>query len=300
MEKSLKQSIQSIIDWRKKQKDDPSYIRDEKKLLEIRNLSVSYGPIDALKNVNIDIHKGSVVSILGANGAGKTTLLKKISGLIDAKAGYVYFDGENITGLAPEKITQKGIVQSPEGRQVFADLSVKENLMIGAFTLQKQTVHPDDIYEDAKTKRVKTLLDQATDKDAPITLTKEESLKNNLARVYELFPVLKERENQVAVTLSGGEQQMLAIARAMMASPKLLVLDEPSLGLAPLIVKSIFAIITELNKMGTTVLLIEQNALQALKIADYAYVLQVGQVVKEGEAAKLLKDEALIEAYLGK
>lgn len=233
-------------------------------LLDVKDLKVAYGAIEALKGINLKVHEGSIVAILGANGAGKTSLLKKISGLIPANEGTVMFNGEDITKVAPEKITHKGIIQSPEGRQIFGDLTVHENLLIGAFT------------------------------------TKKDAIKESLERVYKYFPVLKERKDQVALSLSGGEQQMLAIGRALMGKPKLLILDEPSLGLAPLIVKDIFTIVKELNQEGTTVLIVEQNALQTLKIANYAYVLQVGKMIKEGESSVLIKDPELIEAYLGK
>jgi len=233
-------------------------------LLDVKDLKVAYGAIEALKGINLKVHEGSIVAILGANGAGKTSLLKKISGLIPANEGTVMFNGEDITKVAPEKITHKGIIQSPEGRQIFGDLTVHENLLIGAFT------------------------------------TKKDAIKESLERVYKYFPVLKERNDQVALSLSGGEQQMLAIGRALMGKPKLLILDEPSLGLAPLIVKDIFTIVKELNQEGTTVLIVEQNALQTLKIANYAYVLQVGKMIKEGESSVLIKDPELIEAYLGK
>ncbi|MFP4377644.1 MAG: ABC transporter ATP-binding protein [Spirochaetales bacterium] len=234
-------------------------------LLEITNLSVSYGAIEALRDVSITVPKGEIIAVLGSNGGGKTTLLKKVSGLVPANAGSVRFDGEQITGSSPEVITKKGIVQAPEGRQIFGELTVAENLQIGAFTVR-----------DAATR------------------------KRNLERVFGYFPVLAERSEQVAQTLSGGEQQMLAIGRALMASPRLLVLDEPSLGLAPLIVRDIFRIVYEFQQEGTTVLIVEQNALQTLRIASYAYVLQVGRVVKEGPAAQLREDPELIEAYLGK
>ncbi len=234
-------------------------------LLEIKNLSVSYGAIEALRGVNLSVPEGEIVAVLGSNGGGKTTLLKKISGLVPATGGQVLFDGEDITGLTAEKITQKGVVQSPEGRQIFGELTVAENLQIGAFTVRDSAAR-----------------------------------ERNLERVYGYFPVLRERSNQVSQTLSGGEQQMLAIGRALMASPRLLVLDEPSLGLAPLIVRDIFQIVKEFQQEGTTVLIVEQNALQTLRISNYAYVLQVGSVVKSGPAAELRNDPELIEAYLGK
>lgn len=240
-------------------------------LLEVKNLSVHYGVIQAVKNVSINVPKGSIVAILGANGGGKTSLLKKISGLIEATEGEVFFNGIDITSMSAEKVTQAGIVQSPEGRQVFSDLTVEENLKIGGFTIK------------------------STDKQS-----RKERIEQNLQRVYRYFPVLEERKHQVALTLSGGEQQMLAISRALMASPKLLILDEPSLGLAPLIVRNIFHIINEFKKEGTTILIVEQNALQTLRIADYAYVLQVGEVIVEGKAEELRKDPKLVEAYLGK
>lgn len=240
-------------------------------LLEVKNLSVSYGAINALRNVSITVPKGSIVAILGANGGGKTSLLKKVSGLIESATGSVVFEGNDITTLGAEKIAALGIVQSPEGRQVFSDLTVEENLQIGAFTLKSI---------EGKTRK--------------------QRIKDNLNRVYKYFPILKERKNQVALTLSGGEQQMLAISRALMASPKLLILDEPSLGLAPLIVRDIFGIIKEFRNEGTTILIVEQNALQTLKIADYTYVLQVGEVIIEGKAEDLRKDNSLVEAYLGK
>jgi len=239
-----------------------------KQALTLDNLHVSYGNIKALKGIDLKIPEGKIVALLGANGAGKTTTLKSISGLVEVADGNISLSVsdsiENITNLAPNKITQKGIVQSPEGRQIFPELTVEENLKIGAFTVK----HKHEI-------------------------------KKNYESVYNYFPVLKERKKQIAGTLSGGEQQMLAIARALMASPKILLLDEPSLGLAPLIVKDIFKIIKEINAQGTTVLIVEQNALQTLKIADYGYVLEVGEVSIEGPASELIQDKKLIDAYLG-
>jgi branched-chain amino acid transport system ATP-binding protein len=232
--------------------------------LEIRDLHVSYGAIEAIKGVDIIVPEGSVVALLGANGAGKTTTLKKISGVVGATQGSIKLFGEDITRKKADKIAKDGIIQSPEGRQLFLDLTVDENLKIGAFTVK-----------DSK------------------------KIKAARERVFKYFPVLKERINQVSQTLSGGEQQMLAIGRALMASPKLLLLDEPSLGLAPLIVADIFKIIKEIRKEGTTVLIVEQNALQTLKIADYAYVLETGIVSMEGKASDLINDPALVAAYLG-
>jgi len=233
-------------------------------MLKIKNLEVSYGSIKAIKGINLEVEQGKIVALLGANGAGKTTTLKSLSGMTHVEKGSIEFMGKDITNIEPEKITKMGIVQSPEGRQVFADISVEENLKIGAFTVKSK-----------------------------------KEIENNFGRVYRYFPVLKERKKQIAGTLSGGEQQMLAIGRALMASPKLLLLDEPSLGLAPLIVKSIFEIVKEINAEGQAVLIIEQNALSTLKIADYAYVLEVGEITMQGAANELITNNKLIEAYLG-
>jgi len=233
-------------------------------ILKIENFVVSYGSIKALKGIDISVEEGKIVAILGSNGAGKTTTLKSLSGVVPSESGTITLLGKNITNLSPEKITAMGMVQSPEGRQVFPDITVEENLRVGAFTIK-----------DKKT------------------------IADNFEKVYNYFPILRERKKQLAGTLSGGEQQMLAIGRALMASPKVLLLDEPSLGLAPLIVADIFRIVKEINAAGTTVLIIEQNALQTLKIADYAYVLEVGEITMEGLASELIQDKRLIEAYLG-
>ncbi|MDF2698670.1 MAG: ABC-type transport system, ATP-binding component [Haloplasmataceae bacterium] len=232
-------------------------------ILSVKDLRVNYGSIQALKGVNLEIKEGQVVALLGANGAGKTTTLRTLSGLIEATSGEIEFDGQIISRLPAEKITKLGISQSPEGRAIFRDLTVEENLKVGAFTVKNYIQY------------------------------------NNFERVYKYFPILYERKKQVASTLSGGEQQMLAIGRSLMASPRLLLLDEPSLGLAPIIVKNIFEIINEIKKEGTTVLIVEQNALQTLKIADYAYVLEIGEIKTEGKAKDLINDPNLIEAYLG-
>lgn len=234
------------------------------KALKLNDLHVSYGNIKALKGIDITIPKGKIVALLGANGAGKTTTLRTISGLVEALNGSVNLGDEEITNLLPSRITRKGVAQSPEGRQIFPELTVEENLKIGAFTLSNK-----------------------------------KQIKANFERVHKYFPILLERKKQIAGTLSGGEQQMLAIARALMASPEVLLLDEPSLGLAPLIVKDIFEIVKEINREGTTVLIVEQNALQTLKIADYAYVLEVGEISMQGPAEELIRDKKLIEAYLG-
>lgn len=236
----------------------------KKSILSIRDLKISYGPIDAVKGINIEVEEGTVVALLGANGAGKTSTLQTISGLVSASGGRIIYDGKDITNMEPEKITAMGLAQSPEGRQIFPDLTVLENLKVGAFTVKDKKI-----------------------------------IEKCFERVYRHFPLLKERSKQLAGTLSGGELQMLAIARALMANPKVLLLDEPSLGLAPLIVQNIFKIINEIKKEGTTVVIVEQNALQTLKIADYGYVLELGEINISGAADELIKDERLVEAYLG-
>ena len=235
-----------------------------KELLKVTDLKLNYGPIAALKGVDINVPEGQIVAILGANGAGKTSLLKTISGLLKPAAGEIVFDGVSIGGKPAHKVAKQGIMQSPEGRFVLVGLTVEENLRVGGY--------------------------QIKDKD---------ELARNFERVYTLFPRLKERAKQQSSTLSGGEQQMLAIGRALMGSPKLLILDEPSLGLAPLLIKDIFKTLTKIKEEGTTILIVEQNALATLKIADYAYVLELGKISMHGKAADLIKDERLIAAYLG-
>lgn len=232
------------------------------KILEIKNLSVSYGGIEAIKNISLDVEAGSIVTLIGSNGAGKSSTLRSIAGIVKAKSGEVLFEGENILGLSPDQIVKRGVTLVPEGRRVFPNLTVAENLHVGAY-LRKDDIKPD------------------------------------LEYVYELFPRLKERSWQFAGTLSGGEQQMLAVGRAMMARPKLIMMDEPSLGLAPLVVRDIFSIIQEINKQGVTILLIEQNANMALKIADIGYVLETGRITLTGSGEELLTNDAVRAAYLG-
>ena len=232
-------------------------------MLKITDLKVSYGGINAVKGVSFEVPKGSVVSLIGANGAGKSTILRTIAGLVKPVEGTVSFNDENITGTDTSNIIAKGITLVPEGRRVFPDMTVLDNIKIGAFL-------------------------------------RHDSLDEDIEHMYSLFPRLKERKWQLAGTLSGGEQQMLALARALMSKPKLLMMDEPSLGLAPLIVKGIFEIIKEINKSGVTVLLIEQNANMALKASAYAYVLETGRLSMEGSGEELLSNEAIREAYLGK
>ncbi|MEI3406026.1 MAG: ABC transporter ATP-binding protein [Christensenellales bacterium] len=233
--------------------------------LEIRDLCVSYGGIRALKGVSLSVDEGQIVTLIGANGAGKSTTLRAISGLQKVQSGSILYGGEELTSLPAKEIVRRGIIHVPEGRRVFPDMTVAENLKIGAFL--------------------------RTDKAA---------IAQDMDYVYSLFPRLKERSWQLAGTLSGGEQQMLAVGRALMSRPKVLMMDEPSLGLAPLIVKDIFSIIRRVNQDGITVLLIEQNANAALRIADYGYVLETGTIALSGTGDELLKNESVREAYLGK
>ena len=232
-------------------------------ILEIRDLVVSYGGIEAVKGISMDVPEGQIITLIGANGAGKSTTLKSISGIVRPKNASIKFNGEEIFGKTPNYIVSKGITLVPEGRRVFDNLTVAENLKIGAYL-------------------------------------RKDNLKDDMDYVYSLFPRLKEREWQMAGTLSGGEQQMLAVGRALMSRPKLIMMDEPSLGLAPLIVKSIFEIIKTINKEGITVLLIEQNANMALKIADKGYVMETGEIKMEVTGAELLANEEIKDAYLGK
>ena len=234
-------------------------------MLKIKDLRVSYGGIRALRGVDLEVPDGKIVTLIGANGAGKSTLLRTISGLVKADSGSITYDGEELLGKPINKVLEQGIAQVPEGRRVFADMTVLENLKIGAY-LRK-------------------------DKD---------EIEKDIQWVYSLFPRLQERHWQLAGTLSGGEQQMLAVGRALMSRPKVLMMDEPSLGLAPLVVQGIFEIIRTINQQGVTVLLIEQNANMALKVADIAYVLETGEITKTGTGAELLADESIKEAYLGK
>lgn len=232
-------------------------------MLKIDDLKVSYGGIEAVKGITFEVPERKIVTLIGANGAGKSTTLRTIAGLVKPSHGRIHLQGEDITGLSSDRIVSKGITLVPEGRRVFPDLTVLENLKIGAYL-------------------------------------RRDSIEDDLAWVYELFPRLKERSWQAAGTLSGGEQQMLAVGRALMSRPKIIMMDEPSLGLAPLVVKGIFEIIQEINRQGVTVLLIEQNANMALKVADFAYVLETGTITKFGTGAELLADESIKEAYLGK
>jgi branched-chain amino acid transport system ATP-binding protein len=234
-------------------------------MLSIENLEVNYGAIKAIKGINLNVKKGSIVTLIGANGAGKTTILRTISSIIKPVSGSINFEGKDITKLSPDKIVELGISQCPEGRMIFANLTVQENLEMGAFTRK-------DRY----------------------------NLKYDLEFIYKLFPRLKERLKQPGGTLSGGEQQMLAISRAIMAKPKLMLLDEPSLGIAPILVKAIFERIVALNKAtGITMLLVEQNANYALSISDYGYVLETGEIILEGEAKSLASNPEVRKAYLG-
>ena len=231
-------------------------------MLKVNNLSVSYGAILAVKDISFVINDGEIVSLIGANGAGKSTTMHAISGLIPVKAGEILLDDLDLTKAKAEDIVSKGVIQVPEGRRIFQHISVLENLKLGAY------LRKDDIKED-------------------------------LDHVFNLFPILKERQNQLGGTLSGGEQQMLAIARALMSRPKILLLDEPSMGLAPLLVQEIFNIIKEINKEGTTVFVVEQNANMALSIADNAYVMETGKIVLSGSGKELLNSEDVQKAYLG-
>lgn len=234
-------------------------------MLKIENLHVSYGGIQALRGISLEVPDGKIVTLIGANGAGKSTTLRTITGLVKASSGSIQWNGEELLGKSIDKIVGSGIAMSPEGRRVFADMSVVENLRIGAYLRRDKA-----------------------------------EIEKDVQWVYSLFPRLEERSWQLAGTLSGGEQQMLAVGRALMSRPKLMMLDEPSLGLAPLVVQDIFSIIREINKQGVTVLLIEQNANMALKIADLAYVLETGNITLSGTGEQLLADEKVKEAYLGK
>ena len=233
-------------------------------MLELQDLQVSYGGIRALKGISIQVNEGEIVSLIGANGAGKSTTLRAISGLERAQSGKIIYNGEDITGKPSKYMVQNGLIQVPEGRLIFPDMTVLENLKIGAYLRSDRDVDAD------------------------------------IQRMYELFPRLKERAWQMAGTLSGGEQQMLAVGRALMSKPKLLMMDEPSMGLAPLVVKDIFSIIRTIRDSGVTVLLIEQNANAALKIADRGYVLETGRITLEGSGSELLSNPAVRSAYLGK
>lgn len=237
---------------------------DLEPMLSLQNVETAYGHIKALKGISLEVPKGAIVTLLGANGAGKTTTLRTISGILTPVKGAITFEGKRVDRVPPERIVRRGLCQVPEGRELFPQLTVHENLLMGAYTRR--------------------------DGDA---------IKRDLARTMDYFPILRERQKQMAGTLSGGEQQMLAIGRALMARPRLLMLDEPSLGLAPLIVEEIFGIIKRINEEGTTILLVEQNAGMALSIAAYGYVLETGQVALSGPAADLLRDDQVRRSYLG-
>ena len=232
-------------------------------MLKVQDLHVYYGAIHAVKGVSLEVADGEIVTLIGANGAGKSTVLNTISGLLKPKSGTIEFMGEMIGSMPPNKVVQHGLVQCPEGRRIFARMTVEENLQMGAYTRPSS------------------------------------ELAQNLEKVYELFPRLKERQKQVGGTLSGGEQQMLAMGRAMMSQPKLLMLDEPSMGLAPILVDQIFSIIRELHQSGTTILLVEQNAEMALQVADHAYVLESGKIALSGTGEELAATDAIKKAYLG-
>lgn len=234
------------------------------KILEIKNLNSFYGKIHAIRNINMEIHEGEIITLIGSNGAGKSTTLMSLSGLITQKSGEIIFNNHNITKLPAHTITGMGLVLSPEGRQIFSDLTIKENLLMGAYLRSNK-----------------------------------KEIQSDLDFMFDIFPILKERSHQMAQTLSGGEQQMLAIARSYLSKPKLLMLDEPSLGIAPIVISKIFGAIKEINRLGTTILLVEQNASLALKLSSRAYVLSSGEITLQGSASDLLSNPDIKKAYLG-
>ncbi len=233
-------------------------------MLKVQNLTVHYGAIQALRGISFDVQEGEIITLIGSNGAGKTTTLHAISNITKKTSGSVLFEENDVSNSAPDEIVRSGLIHVPEGRRIFANMSVKENLEMGAFTRKDK-----------------------------------QGIKDDMEKVFSLFPRLKERIKQVGGTLSGGEQQMLAMGRAIMSKPKLLLLDEPSMGLAPILVDEIFSIIVEINKLGTTVLLVEQNAFKALAIAQRAYILETGTIIKADEASVLMHDDSVKAAYLG-
>jgi len=240
-----------------------------KTLLKVENLVVNYGAIRALRGVSFEVSEGEIITLIGANGAGKSTTLHAVSNIIKKTSGSVTFDGKDISSAPPDSIVKSGLVQVPEGRRIFANLSVRDNLEMGAYSRRS------------------------------VTKAEKQAVKKDMEKVFDTFPRLKERIRQIAGTLSGGEQQMLAMGRALMARPRLLLLDEPSMGLAPILVDEIFSVIRGINETGTTVLLVEQNAYKALDAAARAYILETGEIVKSGIATDLMKDEAVKDAYLG-
>ena len=238
-------------------------------LLKVESLAVNYGAISALRGISFEVAEGEIITLIGANGAGKTTTLHAISNIIKKTQGSVIFNGKDMSAMQPDLIVAAGLVQVPEGRRIFANLSVRDNLEMGAYSRRS------------------------------VTPAERQVIRNDMEKVFAIFPRLKERIRQVAGTLSGGEQQMLAMGRALMASPRLLLLDEPSMGLAPILVDEIFSVIKGINETGTTVLLVEQNTYKALALASRAYILETGEIIKSGKAADLMKDEAVKAAYLG-
>jgi len=238
-------------------------------MLTVEGLTVHYGAIRALRGISFEVGAGEIISLIGSNGAGKSTTLLGISHIIKKTAGHVVFNGVDISSMPPDRIVHEGLVQVPEGRRIFANLSVKDNLEMGAYSRRS------------------------------VTAAERQEIRRDMDKVFQIFSRLQERRNQIAGTLSGGEQQMLAMGRAIMARPKLLLLDEPSMGLAPILVDEIFTVIKDINDAGTTVLLVEQNAYKALALASRAYILETGEIVKSGPASDLMKDEAVIAAYLG-
>ena len=233
-------------------------------MLQVNNLHTYYGNIKALRGVSFHVKKGEILSFIGANGAGKSTLMNTLSGVLKPKMGEIIFEGEDITKLSPRDRVRKGIILAPEGRQIFPKFTVEENLLMGAYTV-----------------------------------TDKELNQRHYEKVFELFPQIKDRQKQIAGTLSGGEQQMLAIGRALMSDPKILMLDEPSLGLSPILVEQIFDLINEINRQGTTILLVEQNAMAALEISDRAYALETGEITIEGSGEELLRNDMIKKSYLG-
>ena len=238
-------------------------------LLEVKDLTVHYGAIQALRGISFEVAEGEIITLVGSNGAGKTTTLHAVSNILRKTSGLVLFNGKDISSLPPDKIVTSGLIQVPEGRRVFANLSVRDNLEMGAYTRKARNA------------------------------AERSALAADYEMVYSTFPRLKERINQISGTLSGGEQQMLAIGRALMSKPRLLLLDEPSMGLAPILVDEIFSVIKKINQAGVTILLVEQNAYKALALADRGYVLETGKIVKSGPASELMKDSAVKAAYLG-